>query len=673
MGMLAWALPAYAQVNTAPSYYSADDSSDAYGGAGLTWNGAESYGIGHTGAAGDRAFSIGPGHTPAAADPTAGNFGSGDFTLHLFTRLARGGGISQEVLSKRAVCGGGSFLDLRAGLRFGGGSYLELQDLRHFGFHVHNPVNILDGKWHEITVIRDGELVSLTVDAITTSRYTHGVVDLDTPAPMRFGDGPCSAAPGRPGDTTTPAVGELDDISFGPGTSVIGPPPVPAPQQVAPAAPPAQSPPSPTATPGPQATPTSEQAPETPTPETSAPETAAPETPTAEQAPPGTPAPAVAAPPGPPAPPGPAAGPPPARPRPHGTPAPAPAGGPVDRGPAAAAFSSSLPAPSQVNTQLRVVAQDASLAILLLALLSLPIGLINDTLEANTDRLAAAAARARRLRLRIVTSWTDRIPLALGLALFALVAALEYGFIEPSFGLDLSSMALVVGLAAGLLTISLTKLTKRIYLSRVHSIPSFLNVFPAFALVGLACVATSRLVGLQPGLILGTLAGLGAAAELRKEQEGRAAAIATATLLVVGVIAWVARTPLVAAAGPDGAFLPSMLDVALTTIVVAAAETLAFGLLPLSFLEGAALFEWSKAVWASFAVLGAFAFVHVLLHPASGAGEFAGRIGYLLVLLGIYFAVALSFWAWFRFTMTEHSNEGNDKDGHDNTEQAARA
>jgi type VI protein secretion system component VasK len=115
-----------------------------------------------------------------------------------------------------------------------------------------------------------------------------------------------------------------------------------------------------------------------------------------------------------------------------------------------------------------------------------------------------------------------------------------------------------------------------------------------------------------------------------------------------------------------------MLDVALTTIVVAAAETLAFGLLPLSFLEGAALFEWSKAVWAAFAVLGAFAFVHVLLHPASGAGEFAGRIGYLLVLLGIYFAVALSFWAWFRFTMTEHSNEGNDKDGHDNTQQAAR-
>jgi hypothetical protein len=309
-----------------------------------------------------------------------------------------------------------------------------------------------------------------------------------------------------------------------------------------------------------------------------------------------------------------------------------------------------------VSLQLKQVAQDGFLAILLLALLGLPIGLINDTLEANADRLAALASRARRLRVRVVASWTDRVPLALSLGLFALLGAIEYGFIEPSFALDLSSMALVCGLAAGFLTISLTKMSKRVYLHRVYSIRGILNVFPAFVLIGLLCVLVSRLVGLQPGLILGTLAAMGAVSELRRDQEGKAAAIATAVLLVAGVLAWVFRSPLVAAAGPDGAFLPSALDVALTTVVVAAAETLAFGLLPLSFLEGEALFKWSKPIWAFFAVLGAFAFVHVLLHPEGGAGDFAGRVGYLGILLGIYFAAAISFWAWFRFKSTDHSD-----------------
>src|SRR5215469_2122683 len=166
-GVLAWVVPADAQVNSAPSFYSADSTADSYGGAQVSWSGKPAYGTGHTGAAGDRAFLIGPGGVLTVNDPTAGTFSTGDFTVHLFTRLGPGGGISQEVLSKRDGCSGGSFLDLRAGPRFGGGVYAEVQDNKNFGFHVHNPVNILDGAWHEITVIRAATVVSLTVDATT--------------------------------------------------------------------------------------------------------------------------------------------------------------------------------------------------------------------------------------------------------------------------------------------------------------------------------------------------------------------------------------------------------------------------------------------------------------------------------------------------------------------------
>ncbi|HEY2764248.1 MAG TPA: FGLLP motif-containing membrane protein [Pseudonocardiaceae bacterium] len=629
-----------------PSYYSADDTTDSYGGAHVSWSGSPMYGAGHTGADGDRAFVIGPGGVLTVDDPAAGNFATGDFTLHLFTRLAPGGGISQEVLSKRAECGWGSFLDLRAGLRFGGGVYFEVQDLENIGFHVHNPINILDGAWHEITVIRAGRLVSLTVDSTTFTAHTHRVVDLDTTAPMRFGDGPCAAGPGRWGDSTTRATGELDDVSFGPGTLVIDPPPPPAPLS------PVQPVPG-----GITAGPVASFAPSSVVPVPSA-EAAIPETtPTASPASTEPQAPSFSAPSSsaPAAEPPATAAAPPRPPASHGSPM--AVGGGAGHGPAAVAFAGSLPSPTQVNLQLKQVAQDGSLAILLLALLSLPIGIINDTAEANADRLAAVTARARRLRVRVVASWSGRLPLTVGLASVALAGALEYGFVEPSFGLALSSLALVVGLATAFLVLNgVTKLPKLIFLRRAYNVHGSLTLFPAFAVVGIACVVVSRSVGLEPGLILGTLAGLATTVELRAEQEGRAAAVAATTLLVVGALAWVLRSPLVAAAGPEGAFLPSALGVALTAIVVAAAETLAFGLLPLSFLEGAALFAWSKIIWGAFAILGAFAFVHVLLHPASGAGSFTGRVTDLVILLTVYFVAAISFWAWFRFRVIDEQS-----------------
>lgn len=318
------------------------------------------------------------------------------------------------------------------------------------------------------------------------------------------------------------------------------------------------------------------------------------------------------------------------------------------------AFAQSVPGPSEVSTRALVLVRNAMLAILLLTLLTLPITIVNATAKENVHRLAAVVARTRWLRLPFVVA-AERLPLTVGLGVIAAVSAVVYGFVEPSFGLDLSSLALVLGLTAAFLIVSIAKhLSRSLYLRRTYDIRGFLRLFPAFALVGVACVVVSRAVGLQPGLILGTLATLGVRGELAAEQRGRAAAVSAGTLAVLGLLAWLLRSPIVAVAGPAGGFLPTVLGVALTGVVVAAAENLAFGLLPLSFLDGAPLFAWSKPVWAVFATLGAFAFVHVLLQRS--AGPFTDRVTYLLILLGIYFTIAISFWAWFRFHRTgEHT------------------
>lgn len=175
---------------------------------------------------------------------------------------------------------------------------------------------------------------------------------------------------------------------------------------------------------------------------------------------------------------------------------------------------------------------------------------------------------------------------------------------------------------------------------------------PAFALVGVICVTVCRTIGLEPGLILGTLAALGTRSEPDVKQKRRAAAVSATTLALIGLLAWVLRGSVAEGAG----FTTQILDVVLTAVAVAAAENLAFGLLPLSFLDGAALFAWSKKAWAAFSLLGAFAFVHVLLHR--DAGSFGERVAYLAVLLAVYFTGAAIFWAYFRFSRVDSDDRG---------------
>jgi hypothetical protein len=610
------AVPASAATDSQPSYYSGANTSDAYGGPGVSWVGTPNYGPGRTGGPGDRAFVVGPNGALAVTGPSIGNFGTGDFALHLYTRLDSGGGISQEILNKRQGCAGGSFLDLRAGVRFGG-VYFEIQDAHNFGFHVTNSANILDGGWHEITAIRAGSRVTLTVDGAAAIADTVGVVDIDNTAPMRFGDGPCVTGPGVLGDGSTRTSGRLEAISFGPGTAIIGPPPV---ATTSPTPPPTTAPP-----PRPHPTRPSARAVAAPPTTTVSPSSAPP-----TAAPVATPSPANV---------------PAAQPRPQRSgvvAAPAARPRPVAAG---TAFIQSLPSPSQVSTNVADVVRDALLAILFLTLLALPIGIINDTAAENFDRLAAVLARVRRWRLPVMVAWAERLTFSAGLLVAALAGAVIYGFVEPTFRVNLASLALVLGLAMAFLVVSMAKeLAQAVYLRRAYEVRGFLRLFPAFALVAVACAVVSRLIGLEPGLILGTLAVFGTRNELDVPQKGKAAAVAAGTLAVLGTLAWVLRTPITDAVHGFGG---TVLGVALTGIAVTASEILAFGLLPLSFLLGASLFQWSKPVWAVCAGLGAFAFVHVLLQRS--AGTFAHRITYLIILLAGYLLAAAIFWAWFRF------------------------
>ena len=85
--------------------------------------------------------------------------------------------------------------------------------------------------------------------------------------------------------------------------------------------------------------------------------------------------------------------------------------------------------------------------------------------------------------------------------------------------------------------------------------------------------------------------------------------------------------------------------------MVGGLEAVAFGMLPIRFMPGRAIYTWSRVAWAALFALGLFAFIQVLIGPSSGyLADLAP--GAWLAALGVFAAFgafSILFWAWFRF------------------------
>jgi hypothetical protein len=233
-------------------------------------------------------------------------------------------------------------------------------------------------------------------------------------------------------------------------------------------------------------------------------------------------------------------------------------------------------------------------------------------------------------------------------AITAVAGAVMLGFLTPEFPFDTSAPALLVGLALAFVLVTAAQQgTQLLYVTRWWGVRCHVGPVPGFLLLGAIGVVLSRALGLEPGLVLGTLIAFRTARPLRADEEGPAVALAATALTALGGSAWIMREPLVAAAGAPGTFLADAVATALTATAVSAAANLLFALVPLSFLPGAALLRWSPGLWALFACTGGFAFVHLAVRPT--ADVLTGGAGALGVLLGVYLLGAAALWTWLRF------------------------
>jgi hypothetical protein len=239
----------------------------------------------------------------------------------------------------------------------------------------------------------------------------------------------------------------------------------------------------------------------------------------------------------------------------------------------------------------------------------------------------------------------------LGILGFIGLSALLYCFLDPTFGINIGSIATFLGLAIGLAVVLLAYGVPLFVFSRSARFQLVARALPITLVVGVICVVVSRFANFQPGYLYGLVIGFFFATALSREQEGRAEAIAAGSSLVVALVAWVTLSFLRGGQGTEFDLVTAILQSATVTIVVAGLENAVFAMLPLRFLPGEAVYNWNRRVWIVLIAVGLFGFAHVLLNPSAGYLADTTRTSFftLIVLLVGFGLASVLFWAYFRF------------------------
>jgi len=308
-------------------------------------------------------------------------------------------------------------------------------------------------------------------------------------------------------------------------------------------------------------------------------------------------------------------------------------------------FASSVATPDLVRFDAGTVGASAFLALLLLLVMAFPGELFNSTVESNYDEIAGWPRRLRLPGLGGV--WSGPAGVVFLLALGALV----YSLLDPGFGTDAASVASYVGLLAGLVVVlGAFELPGLIMHRRRTGELGSLRALPWTLVAGAVCVLVSRLAQFEPGYLYGVLLGVVFSRPQTDTDEGRQGAAGALVTLLTAVAAWLALGWLRLHV-TDGSFARIASETALAAIVVAGLESVAFGMMPFRFLNGAAVRAWSRLAWAALFGAGVFAFVHLLIGPQSGylAELSPSGLAAALAVFAAFALISVATWGYFRF------------------------
>ena len=359
--------------------------------------------------------------------------------------------------------------------------------------------------------------------------------------------------------------------------------------------------------------------------------------------------------------------------------------------PPPASIAESLPGPLEVSLAPEDVARTVGLSLLVLLLVGAPTPLFNETLELHVDEIAGWTRRLLRRGRRRGAAADDgtgagggtggdadasvsdaatgsvggrigalagRVGTVLrhltttpgGIVFYTGVGAFIYSFLTPGFpaqnGLIVFAVTFVgLGLAMAADIIPGDRYAFRRY--GAHGRP---RVAIWTLILAAGCVIVSRAAGLSPGFMYGVIGTFVFGMALTTADEGKMEARGAIALLGLALGAWVLRIPFQPTPGVPASGPGSIVNAALVSVFVVAVENLVFGLIPLRFMPGQRIFDWSKRAWLVLWGAGLILFAHVLVYPVTLAqpSPDPAQLGVTLVSVAIYGAVAIGLWVAFR-------------------------
>jgi hypothetical protein len=333
---------------------------------------------------------------------------------------------------------------------------------------------------------------------------------------------------------------------------------------------------------------------------------------------------------------------------------PPPAAPPPPPGPPAhpPTFAAAISAVGKVNTDPIVIAGSLTTALLLLAIIGFAGELFNNTVENNYSVIAAWFSKGPLGRLGTSFGRNRRGWVLLFVALTALISA----FVDPSFGPDLHGLAEFLGFLVGLVIVlasfklppMLAHRRKTGELGRLRPLPWALVISALFVLV-------SRIGNLQPGYLYGIVLGAIFVTEHSDREEGRETLFGSVWTLLAALGGWLALTWVRTIGFAEDSFGVTVLSTAFGAVLVAGLEATAFGLMPLRFMPGYALYRWNRLGWAVLFGISVFAFIHILIGPTSGYVSELSPAAFFAALgvFAAFGALSIGTWLYFRIRRPE--------------------
>jgi hypothetical protein len=319
-------------------------------------------------------------------------------------------------------------------------------------------------------------------------------------------------------------------------------------------------------------------------------------------------------------------------------------------------LAAALPGPLDISLAPQDVARSVGIVAFLMLLLGAPSPLFNSTLSAKRRLIERWLRRKvpRSLRGAGSASGVSRILVAIsrtwpGFAVYLVLVAVVYAFLDPGFPGSNAGLVLgmtLFGIAVGT---AVSQIPAELYVRRRYRHRGQIRLALWTLVLAAACVALTRLSGVQPGYVYGIIGGFTFSVALTAEDHGRMAFRGMGVLLAVGFAAWFLRIPFQPSVGLIGGDAGNVGNSVLAALFVSAVQGAAIGLIPLRFLTGESLFAWSRRRWAILWALALLLFAHVILYPVSSFEPTPSPTGLWTVALVVvvYGTVAVGFWGFF--------------------------